>query len=225
MENLIFHLSFLNCHWSFEEVLKTSSCLLPPASCCLPLPPDLAVCLRKMSPLEVLQLVGYSIGAVLPLWMGIQLVSRRRSLSPIERVLFALALSMCGWHGSNLIITLHGLFGFGFNYWTTLLRFADTIAVISITFAYSFLLHVHIYLWANAANRPLKRSEKIRIYLSYAPTLFLPFAIYKIWTHQYAPMLQRTHLFVIPMAVWITYVLGVIAVTELLISRRTRNLS
>ena len=62
--------------------------------------------------------------------------------------MFALALSMCGWHSSNLIITLHGLFGLGFNHWTTLLRFADTIAVISITFAYSFLLHVHIYLWA-----------------------------------------------------------------------------
>ncbi len=179
-----------------------------------------------MSPLEVLQLVGYSIGAFLPLWMGIQLVSRRRSLSPIERVLFALALSMCGWHSSNLIITLHGLFGFGYNpAVVTFLRIADTVAVICITFCYSFLLHVHIHLWANAADRALKRSERIRIYLSYAPTLFLPLAIYKIWTHQYAPMLQRTRLFVIPMAVWITYVLGFIAITELLIAGKTVNVS
>ena len=178
-----------------------------------------------MSPLEVLQLVGYSIGAVLPLWMGIQLISRRRSLSAIERVLFALALSMCGWHSSNLIITLHGLFGFGFNHWTTLLRFADTIAVISITFAYSFLLHVHIYLWANASNRPLKRNETIRVYLSYVPTLFLTVAIYKIWTGHYAPMLSRVHLLVLPMAAWITYVLGLIALTELLIARKSANRS
>ena len=178
-----------------------------------------------MSPLEVLQLVGYSIGAVLPLWMGFQLVSRRRRLSPIERVLVALALSMCGWHSSNLIITLHGLFGLNVNNWVTVLRVVDTVAVVCITFCYSFLLHVHIYLWATAANRPLKPSEKVRIYLSYAPTLFLPLAIYKIWTHQYAPMLQRVHLFVIPMAVWITYVLGVIAITELLIAKRTQNVS
>jgi len=178
-----------------------------------------------MSPLEVLQLVGYAIGAVLPLWMGIQLISRRRSLSAIEQVLFALALSMCGWHSSNLIITLHRLFGFGFNHWTTLLRFADTIAVISITFAYSFLLHVHIYLWANASNRPLKRNETIRIYLSYLPTLFLTVAIYKIWTGQYAPMLNRVHFLVLPMAVWITYVLGLIALTELLIARKSPNRS
>jgi signal transduction histidine kinase len=179
-----------------------------------------------MSPLEVLQLVGYSIGATLPLWMGIQLLSRRRRLSPIERVLFVLALSMCGWHSSNLIITLHGLFGFGYsNRVVTFLRIADTVAVICITFCYSFLLHVHLHLWAAAADRPLKQSEKIRVYLSYLPTLFLPLAIYKIWTHQYAPMLQRVHLFVIPMAVWITYVLSVIAITELLIARRTRNVS
>ncbi len=178
-----------------------------------------------MSPLEVLQLVGYSIGAILPLWMAVQLVSRRRRLSSIERVLVALALTMCGWHSSNLFITLHGLFGFGYPGWVTILRVADTIAVISITFCYSFLLHVHIHLWANAADRALKKSEKVRVYLSYVPNLFLPLAIYKIWTHQYAPMLQRTRLFVIPMAVWITYVLGVIVITELLIAKRTKNVS
>jgi signal transduction histidine kinase len=178
-----------------------------------------------MSPLEILQLVGYSIGAVLPLWLAIQLISRRRRLSPIERVLIALALSMCGWHSSNLFITLHGLFGFNVANWVTILRVADTIAVISITFCYSFLLHAHIHLWANAADRPLKLNEKVRIYLSYLPTLGLTVAIYKIWTHQYAPMLARVHLLVIPMAVWITYVLGLIAITELLIARRTTNRS
>jgi len=177
-----------------------------------------------MSPLEVLQIVGYSIGAVLPLWMGVQLLSRRRKLSPVERVLFVLALSMCGWHSSNLLITLHGLFGLGIR-GTTLLRAADTVAVISITFAYSFLLHVHLHLWATASNRSLTRLEKLRLYFSYAPTLFLPIPIYKIWTGQYAPMLQRVSFLVLPMAVWITYVLGFIAVTELLISRKTSNLS
>jgi signal transduction histidine kinase len=158
--------------------------------------------------------------------MGVQLISRRRRLSPIERVLVALAVSMCGWHSSNLVVTLHGLFGLGYTPGiVTALRIADTIAVICITFCYSFLLHAHIHLWANAAERALKPSEKVRIYASYAPSLFLPLAIYKVWTHQYAPMLQRTHLFVIPMAIWITYVLGFIAITELLIAKKTTNLS
>lgn len=178
-----------------------------------------------MSPLEVLQLVGYSIGAVLPLWLGIQLLSRRRSLSPLERVLFALALSMCGWHSSNLIITLHGLFGFGVANWLTLLRVVDTVAVISITFAYSFLLHAHLHLWANSSGRPLKQSEKIRVYLSYAPTVFLTVAVYKIWTGHYAPLLTRLHFLVLPMAAWIMYVLGLIAITELLIARKSSSLS
>ena len=178
-----------------------------------------------MSPLEVLQLVGYSIGAVLPVWLGIQLFSRRRKLSSLERLLFLLALTMGGWHGSNLIITLHHLFGFGYDHWTILLRSADTVSVISITFAYSFLLHVHIYLWAAAANRPLKFSEKLRVYLAYLPNIFLAVALYKIWFRPYAPMMSRLHFLVLPMAVWITYVLGVIAITELLIANKTPNQS
>ena len=178
-----------------------------------------------MSPLEVLQLVGYSIGAVLPVWLGIQLFSRRRKLTAVERLLFLLALTMGGWHGSNLIITLHGLFGFSYDKWTNLLRAADTVSVISITFAYSFLLHIHIYLWAAAGGRPLKLSEKVRVYLSYLPNVFLTVALYKIWFRPYAPMMSRLHFLVLPMAVWITYVLGVIAITELLIAKKTQNRS
>ena len=178
-----------------------------------------------MSPLEVLQLVGYSIGAVLPLWMGIQLFSRRRKLNSIERLLFALALTMCGWHASNLVVTLHGLFGFNYVNWAPLLRTVDTVAVISITFAYSFLLHIHLLLWANVADRTLTFSEKIRLILSYAPPLFLPIAVYKIWDGPYAPLYSAVNFLVLPMAVWITYVLIVIAITELLIARKSTNRS
>jgi signal transduction histidine kinase len=178
-----------------------------------------------MSPLEVLQLVGYSIGAVLPVWLGIQLLSRRRKLTAVERLLFLLALTMGGWHGSNLIITLHSLFGFSYDNWTTLLRAADSVSVISITFAYSFLLHIHLYLWAAAANRPLKWSERVRVYLSYLPNIFLTVALYKIWFRPYAPMMSRLHFLVLPMAVWISYVLGIIAITEVLIAKKTPNRS
>src|SRR5690349_22208640 len=120
-----------------------------------------------LDPLEILQVIGYSVGALLPLWMAVQLVLTRRKLSSLERLLAALALTMGGWHTSNLVITLHGLFDLGFDRWTTLLRIADTVAVISITFAYSFLLHVHLHLWANAQARSLSKSEKLRVYLCY----------------------------------------------------------
>src|SRR5690348_1330070 len=125
-----------------------------------------------LDPLEILQVIGYSVGALLPLWMAVQLVLTHRKLTSLERLLAALALTMGGWHTSNLVITLHGLFDLGPDTWTTLLRFADTVAVISITFAYSFLLHVHLYLWANAHGRGLNRTEHLRVYLSYVPTVF-----------------------------------------------------
>jgi signal transduction histidine kinase len=157
--------------------------------------------------------------------MGAQLVSRRNRLTSLERVLFALALSMGGWHTSNLSITLHSLFALDANSWTTLLRLSDTVAVVSITFAYSFLLHVHLHLWANASNRPLTRGEKIRVYLSYIPTLFLAVAVPRLWTGDYAPMMAKLNFFVLPFAFWIAYVLGLIAVTEVLIARKSRNQS
>ncbi|HEU4934477.1 MAG TPA: ATP-binding protein [Pyrinomonadaceae bacterium] len=179
--------------------------------------------MSPLDPLEILQVIGYSIGALLPLWMLFQLVTHRSKLTSIERLLALLALTMGGWHTSNLVVTLHGLFDLGPDTWTTLLRFADTVAVVSITFAYSFLLHVHLYLWANAHGRQLNRTEHIRVYLSYVPTIFLLVALPQLWTGEYAPMFTKLSFFVIPFAFWIAYVLGLIAVTELLIARRSRN--
>jgi signal transduction histidine kinase len=176
-----------------------------------------------LNPLEILQVIGYSVGALLPLWMAVQLVLLRSKLSPLERLLAALALTMGGWHTSNLVITLHGLFDLGPDTWTTLLRVADTVAVVSITFAYSFLLHVHLHLWANAHGRELSRSERIRVYLSYVPTIFLVITVPLLWTGDYAPMMVKLSPFVIPFACWIAYVLGLIALTELLIARRSSN--
>ena len=181
--------------------------------------------MSPLDPLEILQVIGYSIGALLPLWMLFQLVTHRSKLTNIERLLALLALTMGGWHTSNLVVTLHGLFDLGPDTWTTLLRFADTVAVVSITFAYSFLLHVHLHLWANAHGRPLNKSEHIRVYLSYVPTVFLLVAVPQLWTGEYAPMFTKLSFFVIPFAFWIAYVLGLIALTELLIARRSRNRS
>ena len=78
--------------------------------------------MSPLDPLEILQVIGYSIGALLPLWMLFQLVTHRSKLSSMERLLALLALTMGGWHTSNLVITLHGLFDLGFDTWTTLLR-------------------------------------------------------------------------------------------------------
>jgi len=181
--------------------------------------------MSPLDPLEILQVIGYSIGALLPLWMLFQLITHRRNLTNIERLLAALALTMGGWHTSNLVITLHGLFDLGPDTWTLLLRVADTVAVVSITFAYSFLLHVHLHLWANAHGRSLNRSEHLRVYGSYIPTIFLLVAVPRLWTGDYAPMFTKLSFFVIPFAFWIAYVLGLIALTELLIARRSKNRS
>jgi hypothetical protein len=170
--------------------------------------------------LEALQLIGYSIGATLPLWMGYLLLKQRLGLVPIQRLLLGLGWCMAGWHASNLVITLHSLLALDVERWATVLRIASAIAVISITVCYSLLLHVHIHLRASAQSRSLNRTERIRIYLSYIPCLFLIITLPRIWIGSYQPMIAKLSQFVLPFAVWVVYSLAVVAITELLVARR-----
>ncbi len=176
-----------------------------------------------MSPLEILQLVGYSTAAALHFWLALLWWARRSSLGKIERVLLALAVGMGGWHASNLVVALHAMLGLDGERWTTLLRLADTFAVISITFAYSLLLHVHLHLWASTRGRALTRTERWRVYLSYIPALFLVVAVPPIWTSGYAPMFEKLSFLVWPFALWAAYVLCLVAGTDFLIARRSKS--
>ncbi len=181
-----------------------------------------------MSLLEILQLIGYSFGAALHLWMGALLIRQRTTLNAIERVLLALAICIGLWHAGNLIISLHTLLGLSAVRWTTALRSAETLAVICVTLCYSLLLHVHLHLWANARERPLTVTERARVYLSYLPLIFLVFAIPAVWRAEATSMLEklaRVNIFgaewnfVAAFSFWATYVLALVSVTDLLIAR------
>jgi signal transduction histidine kinase len=175
--------------------------------------------------LEALQLIGYSLGAVLPLWMGYLLLRQRLGMVPIQRLLLSLGWCMAGWHASNLVITLHSLLGLDVARWSGVLRAANSIAVISITVCYSLLLHVHIHLWAGARSRPLTRTERVRIYLSYIPCLFLIVTVPRLWMGPYQPMIAKLSQFVLPFAFWVVYSLTVVAITELLVAQRAPSKS
>ena len=174
-----------------------------------------------MSLLEVLQLIGYSLGALLPLWMGYLLFKQRLGAVPIQRLLLGLGACMIGWHAGNLVVTLRSLIGVDHGRWDIPLRLANTIAVISITVCYSLLLHVHIHLWASSQARPLTKTERIRTYLSYIPCLFLVFVLPKLWTGPYQPMILKLSEFVLPFAGWVVYSLVVVAATELMVARNS----
>jgi signal transduction histidine kinase len=173
--------------------------------------------------LEALQLIGYSLGAVLPLWMGYLLLKQRLGLVPIQRLLLSLGWCMAGWHASNLVITLRSLLALDVERSAAVLRMASSIAVISITLCYSLLLHVHIHLWASAQARSLTRTERIRVYLSYVPCLFLIVTLPRIWIGPYQPMITKLSQFVLPFAAWVVYSLAVVAITELLVARRAAS--
>lgn len=178
-----------------------------------------------MTLLEALQLIGYSLGAMLPLWMGYLLFKQRLGVVPIQRLLLGLGVCMVGWHTGNLIVTLRSLFGLDHAQWNVPLRLANTVAVISITVCYSLLLHVHIHLWASSHGREPTRIERVRIYLSYIPCAFLFIVVPRLWTGPYQPMIGKLSVFVLPFALWVTYSLSVVAITELLVARRAPSQS
>jgi len=178
-----------------------------------------------MSLLEALQLIGYSLGAMLPLWMGYLLFKQRLGVVSIQRLLLGLGVCMVGWHAGNLVVTLRSLFGLDHAQWNVPLRLANTVAVISITVCYSLLLHVHIHLWASSHGRELTRIERVRIYLSYIPCAFLFVVVPRLWTGPYQPMIGKLSVFVLPFAIWVAYSLTVIAITELLVARRAPSQS
>jgi signal transduction histidine kinase len=173
-----------------------------------------------MSLLEALQLIGYSLGAVLPLWMGYLLFKQRLGVVPIQRLLLGLGICMVGWHAGNLIVTLRSLLGLDVARWAPVLRVANAIAVISITVCYSLLLHVHLHLWANSEGRSLTRFERIRVVLSYVPCLFVFVVVPRIWIGPYQPMIAKLSGFVVPFAAWVGYSLAVVAITELMVASR-----
>jgi len=175
--------------------------------------------------LEALQLIGYSLGAVLPLWMGYLLFRQRLGVVAIHRLLLGLGLCMVGWHAGNLIVTLRSLLGLDVTRWDIVLRTANSIAVISITVCYSLLLHVHLHLWASSQARNLTRTERIRVFLSYLPCLFLFVVVPRLWMGTHQPMIAKLSVFVLPFALWVVYSLSVVAVTELLVARRAASLS
>src|SRR2546421_977739 len=162
---------------------------------------------------------------MLPLWMGYLLFKQRLGVVSIQRLLLGLGVCMIGWHAGNLIVTLRSLFGLDHAQWNVPLRLANTVAVISITVCYSLLLHVHIHLWASSHGRELTRIERVRIYLSYIPCAFLFVVVPRLWTGPYQPMIGKLSVFVLPFALWISYSLTVVAITELLVARRAPSQS
>jgi signal transduction histidine kinase len=176
-----------------------------------------------MSLLEVLQLIGYSTAAALHFWIAAMLFKRRRALRRLERVLLLLAVAVGVWHASNLLVALHAMLGLSDARWAGWLRLVDTFAVVSITLTYPLLLHVHLHLWADARKRGLTQGERARVYLSYAPALFLLYAAPKLWTGEYAPMFVRLSHLLLPFALWAAYALCLVAGTDFLIARLSKS--
>jgi len=179
---------------------------------------------RQISPIQILELVGFATGAGLHFYVTWLLVNRRRTDGQKppqpERLINVLNLCLGVWFLGNLLITLHGLL-LGADRLVPLLRAWETLAMIGVALLPAALLHAHLAVWASLDNyRRWSESRVARIgWLLYSPMAFLPYAVYRINSGEYHPFLIKLRVLLIPYSVWYLMMLWASAALDL----RMRN--
>jgi signal transduction histidine kinase len=178
------------------------------------IPKDLVITTARMSPIQILKLVGFATGAALHLYIA-WLIWRRRigsGQNPTQPVRLITALNLClgVWFLGNSLITLHELL-LGGERLTGLLRAWDTLAVIGVALLPAALLHAHIAFWAAIDGYRTLRSRQVRLMgiALYVPMIFLPAAIYWIIVGDYRPYMLKIRWLLIPYSIW--YVLAMVS--------------
>jgi signal transduction histidine kinase len=165
-----------------------------------------------MSPVEILKLVGFATGAVLHLYIAWLIWNRRlgsrQSLTQPERGFLVLGLCLGVWFLGNLLTTLHAIL-FITPRLTPLLRLWNTITIAGISLLPAALLHSHIAFWSAADEYRMLKPRQVRLaaILLYFPALALPYAVYRLWTGDYRPMLADLRPLLVPYSVWFVFAL------------------
>src|ERR1700759_1721823 len=119
-----------------------------------------------MSPLQILKLVGFAMGAMLHLYIAWLIWSRRlgtqQSRSQPVRLVTILNLCLGIWFLGNLFITLHELL-LGRERLTFLLRAWDVWATTGVALLPAALLHAHVGVWASLDNYRTLTLRRVRL--------------------------------------------------------------
>jgi signal transduction histidine kinase len=165
-----------------------------------------------MKLIEILKLVGFATGATLHFYIAWLIWNRRlgsrQSLTQAERTFLLLGLCLGFWFLGNLLTTLHVIV-LGSNRVTAGLRVWDTLTMIGISVLPAALLHAHIAFWGTVDNSRVLSQKWIKVVTValYVPLLGLPYAIYRIWTNEYRPLLLDVRPLLVPYSVWFVFAL------------------
>src|SRR5215813_5487822 len=135
---------------------------------------------KELSPLQILQLVGFATGAALHLYLCL-MVYRRYGVRGAEIALLALGLSTGLWHLGNFAAAIHELLvGPGRAEWW--LKASHVVAYTALAIMPPVLMHAHFRVWEWLDQRAPQKFFKPLIILGYLPLVVLPWAIARLWS-------------------------------------------
>ena len=187
-----------------------------------------------MSLIEILKLVGFSMGAALYLYIAWLIWHRRlgsrQALTQTEKTFITLGLCMGAWFLGNLLTALQQLLfreymQNGDYRLTGWLRVWDTMTMVGIALFPAALLHAHVAFWSSIDNHRILKPRHVRLaaILIYLPMLGLPFALYLLFKGEYKPFLFKLRPLLIPYSVWFVFALWSSAAIDWAMKDRFEN--
>jgi hypothetical protein len=159
---------------------------------------------KELSPLQILQLVGFATGAALHLYLCL-MVYRRYGLRSAEIALLALGLSTGLWHLGNFAAAIHELLvGPGRAEWW--LKGSYAVAYTGLAFMPPVLSHAHFRVWEWIDKRAPRRHFKKLIIAGYLPLLFLPSALNELLSEPYRKPIDKLAPWLVPFILWFVVV-------------------
>src|SRR5512145_1338342 len=144
---------------------------------------------KELSPLQILQLVGFATGAALHLYLCL-MVYRRYGLRSAEIALLALGLSTGLWHLGNFAGAIHGLLvGPGRAEWW--LKASNVVAYTGLAFMPPVLSHAHFRVWEWVDKTAPRKFFKPLIVAGYLPLVLLPLPLIKLWSDPYREPIEK----------------------------------
>ncbi|HZS44607.1 MAG TPA: ATP-binding protein [Blastocatellia bacterium] len=173
-----------------------------------------------MTPLQIIQLVGFTTGAILHLYIA-WLIMRRRNLIHAEKSLVLLGATLGAWFLGSLINLLYHFLGL--RDLTGILYVGDTLAFAGVGLLPTALLHVHFAFWGMWDDSPKRRYYWVGIILSYVPLIVVPVALDRLFLGPYQTPLVKLAPWIVPHATWTAISLLISAGIDARLSTQVRQ--
>ena len=172
-----------------------------------------------LSPLEILKLVGFAMGAALHLYLCWVLYSRY-GLRRVDRTLLGLGGSIGLWHLGNLAAAMYESLRVDLVGGVAWLKGANVVAYAALAFLPPLLAHAHFKVWEWFDERAPTRYFRPLAAIGYAPLLLLPWVIGKLWSEPYEPPIDKLAALLLPFIGWFVAIFVECAAIDWRLARR-----